>query len=63
MKFNSDAYFDIHKIWQATIPVYQPFVLKEIGGLRPERAIDAMRKYMAKHSPMSAELRGTFVAV
>jgi 2',3'-cyclic-nucleotide 2'-phosphodiesterase (5'-nucleotidase family) len=29
----------------------------------PERAIDAMRKYLAKHRPMSAELRGTFVAV
>jgi len=30
---------------------------------RPERAIDAMRKYLEKHRPVSAELRGTFVAV
>ena len=28
-----------------------------------ERSIDAMRKYLAKHSPVSAELRGTFIAV
>jgi len=30
---------------------------------RSERAIDAMRKYLEKHRPVSAELRGTFVAV
>ncbi len=30
---------------------------------RPERAIEAMRTYLAKHRPVSAELRGTFVAV
>ena len=28
-----------------------------------ERIIDAMRKYLAKHRPVRAELRGTFVAV
>ena len=28
-----------------------------------ERTIDAMRKYLAKHRPVRAELRGTFVAV
>jgi sulfur-oxidizing protein SoxB len=28
-----------------------------------ERAIDAMRAYLAKHRPLRAELRGTFVAV
>jgi len=32
-------------------------------GNMPERAIVAMRKYLAKHRPVSAELRGTFVAV
>jgi S-sulfosulfanyl-L-cysteine sulfohydrolase len=30
---------------------------------RPEKAIDAMRKYLANHRPVSAELRGTFIAV
>jgi len=30
---------------------------------RPERAIEAMRTYLAKHRPVSAKLRGTFVAV
>ncbi|NEW82058.1 MAG: bifunctional metallophosphatase/5'-nucleotidase, partial [Mariniphaga sp.] len=30
---------------------------------RTERAIEAMRTYLAKHHPVSAELRGTFVAV
>lgn len=30
---------------------------------RPERAIDAMRAYLAKHHPLRAELQGTFVAV
>ncbi len=30
---------------------------------RTERAIEAMRTYLAKHRPVSAELRGTFVAV
>ena len=30
---------------------------------RTERAIEAMRSYLAKHRPVSAELRGTFVAV
>ncbi len=29
----------------------------------PERAIDAMRAYLAKHRPLRAELKGTFVAV
>ncbi len=29
----------------------------------PERAIDAMRAYLAKHRPLHAEIRGTFVAV
>ncbi|MFO7369036.1 MAG: 5'-nucleotidase C-terminal domain-containing protein, partial [Bacteroidales bacterium] len=28
-----------------------------------ERIIDAMRKYLAKHHPIHAELRGTFIAV
>ena len=28
-----------------------------------ERIIDAMRKYLAKHRPARAELRGTFIAV
>ena len=28
-----------------------------------ERVIDAMRKYLSKHRPVSAELRGTFVAI
>jgi hypothetical protein len=28
-----------------------------------ERIIDAMRKYLAKHRPIRAELRGTFIAV
>jgi len=28
-----------------------------------ERIIDAMRKYLSKHNPVRAELRGTFVAV
>jgi 2',3'-cyclic-nucleotide 2'-phosphodiesterase (5'-nucleotidase family) len=32
-------------------------------GNMPERVIEAMRKYLAKHRPVSAELRGTFVAV
>ena len=30
---------------------------------RPERIIDAMRKYLTKHRPVRAELRGTFVAI
>lgn len=30
---------------------------------RSERIIDTMRKYLAKHRPVHAELRGTFVAV
>jgi S-sulfosulfanyl-L-cysteine sulfohydrolase len=30
---------------------------------QPERIIDAMRKYLSNHRPVSAELRGTFVAV
>lgn len=30
---------------------------------RPERAIDAMRAYLAKHRPLRAELQGTFIAV
>jgi len=30
---------------------------------RPERIIDAMRKYLAKHRPIRAELRGTYIAV
>jgi sulfur-oxidizing protein SoxB len=30
---------------------------------RSERIIDEMRKYLAKHRPLRAELRGTFVAV
>jgi S-sulfosulfanyl-L-cysteine sulfohydrolase len=30
---------------------------------RPEKAIDAMRKYLSNHRPVSAELRGTFIAV
>ncbi len=30
---------------------------------RTDRVIEAMRTYLAKHRPMSAELRGTFVAV
>lgn len=30
---------------------------------RSERIIDAMRKYLTKHRPLRAELRGTFVAV
>ncbi len=30
---------------------------------RPDRAIDAMRAYLAKHRPLRAELKGTFVAV
>ncbi len=30
---------------------------------RPERAIDAMRAYLAKHRPLRAELKGIFVAV
>ena len=29
----------------------------------PERAIDTMRAYLAKHRPLRAELKGTFVAV
>ncbi len=29
----------------------------------PEMIIDAMRKYLSRHHPLSAELRGTFVAV
>lgn len=29
----------------------------------PERAIDAMQAYLARHCPLHAELRGTFVAV
>jgi sulfur-oxidizing protein SoxB len=29
----------------------------------PERAIDVMQAYLAKHHPLGAELRGTFVAV
>jgi len=29
----------------------------------PERAIDAMRAYLARHRPLRAELKGTFVAV
>jgi 2',3'-cyclic-nucleotide 2'-phosphodiesterase (5'-nucleotidase family) len=29
----------------------------------PERAIDAMRAYLAKHRPLHAELKDTFVAV
>jgi len=30
---------------------------------QPERAIDAMRKYLANHRPLQAELRGTFITV
>ncbi|HAQ21411.1 MAG TPA: bifunctional metallophosphatase/5'-nucleotidase [Prolixibacteraceae bacterium] len=30
---------------------------------RSERIVDAMRKYLTKHRPVHAELRGTFVAV
>jgi S-sulfosulfanyl-L-cysteine sulfohydrolase len=30
---------------------------------RSERIIDALRKYLVKHRPLHAELRGTFVAV
>jgi len=30
---------------------------------RAERIIDAMEKYLSKHRPVRAELRGTFVAV
>ncbi len=30
---------------------------------RPEKAIDAMRKYLLNHRPLRAELRGTFIAV
>ena len=30
---------------------------------RSERIIDAMRKYLAKHRPVRAELRGTYVVV
>ena len=30
---------------------------------RSERIIDAMRKYLSKHRPVRAELRGTFIAV
>lgn len=30
---------------------------------RSERIIDAMRKYLAAHRPIHAELRGAFVAV
>ncbi len=30
---------------------------------RSEHIIDAMRKYLSRHHPLSAELRGTFVAV
>ena len=29
----------------------------------PERALDAMQAYLAKHRPLRAELRGAFVAV
>jgi len=28
-----------------------------------ERIIDAMRKYLSKHRPIRAELRGTYIAV
>ncbi|MBW6497551.1 MAG: 5'-nucleotidase C-terminal domain-containing protein [Bacteroidales bacterium] len=30
---------------------------------RPEKAIDAMRKYLSNHRPLRAEPRGTFIAV
>ena len=30
---------------------------------KSEGIIDAMRKYLAKHHPVRAELRGTFVAI
>ena len=30
---------------------------------RSERIIDAMKKYLSKHHPISAELRGTYIAV
>ncbi|MDD5303102.1 MAG: hypothetical protein PHS14_08320 [Elusimicrobia bacterium] len=29
----------------------------------PERIVEALRAYLARHRPLSAELRGTFVAV
>jgi 2',3'-cyclic-nucleotide 2'-phosphodiesterase (5'-nucleotidase family) len=32
-------------------------------GNMPERVIEAMRKYLAKHRPVTAELRGTYIAV
>jgi sulfur-oxidizing protein SoxB len=49
-----------------TVFVTEQGVARKYGHQRenhPERAIDAMRAYLAKHRPLRAELRGTFVAV
>jgi len=50
----------------STVFVTEQGVARKYGRQRenhPEHAIDAMQAYLAKHRPLRAELRGTFVAI